>query len=176
MPERLDQASDAIDQSRSALHGLVSGDQHGSISLRLGAPMPDRVQELGISCRQARQVLCVDPVGLAVVLVDQPQLTSVGDHDFVARLRQEAADPGRVAAHLDRDPCGWLPGEPATEGRRSTGDTALLQHLAAGQVEHEEMAVAVAKVDPDAGRMGHARLRHGWLLLGLEPGSCLQHP
>jgi len=95
--------------------------------------------EAGQTCKGLR----IDPVGLAGVVVDGPELSGVSDQDVVAQLAQELADPARMGSDLQSDSGRCKAGELAAESSLCGGQACFLQQGALG-VEDRHMRVAIS--------------------------------
>jgi hypothetical protein len=74
MTEGLDRPADVVDKLGAAIYQRLPRADDRHVGLALFAPVPQRIQELGIHSCQASQILGVDLIGLAPVGVDEPQL------------------------------------------------------------------------------------------------------
>jgi hypothetical protein len=123
--------------------------------------MLDRREQTSIEACQAGEVLGIEPVVLAALGVDEPELAGVGHQDLVGASSQHAADPGRVRARLERHAHRLDADETPLEGLRGRGDAGLFDDLAGLGVQQAQVAVAVSYVDAE----GDAVLGHGQALL-----------
>ena len=82
-----------VDELRPRTHEGVAAAHDGKVLFGLRAAVPDGGQQLGVEPPEARQLLGVAAVVLAVAAGDQRRLPGVRHDHFVAELRQQAAQP-----------------------------------------------------------------------------------
>jgi hypothetical protein len=70
--------------------------------------MRDGTQNLGIKPGEARQLLGIDLVALAVTMRDRPRLPHVRHDHLVSEQLKLFADPDRVRARLSIAPTSYL--------------------------------------------------------------------
>src|SRR5215217_6909194 len=127
--------------------------------------MLDRREQTSIEACQAGEVLGIEPVVLAALGVDEPELAGVGHQDLVAAPSQQAADPGRVRARLERHAHRLDADETPLEGLRGRGDAGLLDDLAGLGVQQAQVAVTVSYVDAEGEAvLGHSQALLSWVL------------
>ena len=112
--------------------------------------MLERREQLRVQPRQAGEVLGVEPVRLAALTVDEPQLPWVGHQHLVAQTLKQSADPWGVGAGLDGYPHPLSFREVPFERRGACADLALFDHFAVSGVDEAQVAVPVAYVSTPA--------------------------
>jgi len=110
--------------------------------------MLHRRQQLGIDARQPGQSLRVQPIVLLSALPDQTHVTRMRHDHFVSQLAQQAADPRRMHARLQRDAAARHSAEHLAQSLGSRAQ-ALLQQHATSFVEYAVPAGAIAQVESD---------------------------
>jgi hypothetical protein len=159
--EGLDRPAHVVDELGPRPDQRLARADDRQVGLRGLSSMLDRREQTSIEACQAGEVLGIEPVVLAALGVDEPELAGVGHQDLVGASSQHAADPGRVRARLERHAHRLDADETPLEGLRGRGDAGLFDDLAGLGVQQAQVAVAVSYVDAE----GDAVLGHGQALL-----------
>ena len=123
------------------------------VALRGKRAMLDGVEQLWISARDARQLVRIDPIGLPVVLVDEPDLPGIGNEDLVAAVLQQSGHPRGLGTRFDRYARGRARVEPPAKCGGTRGEAAFFDDISL-RVELAEMAVLVPEIDTDSHAVG----------------------
>lgn len=115
--DRLDRGPDVVNEAYTASHEDVARAEQGQVRLSQFAAMLDRAEQLAIEARDASQVLGVDLIVLALILVDQAQLSRVSHDHLVTELRQKTTDPWGVHACFDGDHLSLTPASRSSNAR-----------------------------------------------------------
>jgi hypothetical protein len=103
-PVRLRQSPRRVDQRRPCSHQSGSRSDHHPMSLRLGATMLHRRQQLPIDPRQPGQSPGVEAIIFPPTLPDPAHVACMGHDHFVSQLAQQPAHPGRMHPRFQPDP------------------------------------------------------------------------
>ncbi len=126
--------------------------------------MVDGGEQLGVEPGQPSQGFGVRAVAFARVVVDGPQLTSVGDKDLVVELLDELAGPAGMRADFQGDARGRQAVELALQ-RRFRGWQAGFFDQIALRIDDREVGKLVPQIEANEKR---AMLRHGSVLSSLH--------
>ncbi len=144
-------------------------DQRESLLL-LHCSVCDGPQDLRVEPCEARQLLGIDLIALAITMRYRSQLTDVGHDDLVTQLLELLADPDRVCPRLHRYP-RWRHGsKPLLDPFRAGSEAASIDHFSFF-VERAVMAPDISKVD--ANRHLNSGLSAGYFCD--EGTRCLFH-
>jgi len=122
---------------------------------------------------QPGQGLGVSAVALARIVVDHPELASIGHQNFVPQLLEQLAGPAGMCADLHGDPCPRQARELTLEGGHRSRDACFFQQPTS-LVQHDHVRAPISQIQTDE---KHAILEHGRFLLGTSECRCpCAHP